>query len=81
MFGWSKEYILKHLTLTQIALYWEYGYRYDWERRGYKFKNPPSDRKDLSFEEIRKLYYTKEEQEAQERAIKERQKNLYGDVE
>jgi hypothetical protein len=75
MYGWTKEYILENLNYKQLNLYYEYGYRYDMERRGFKFKEPLAE--GMSREELRELYYTPEELAKQKEAVAK----MYGDVE
>lgn len=74
IYGWTKEYILEHLTFKQLNLYFKHGYRHDMERRGFKFKD--DQREDMSWEEIRQLYYTPEELEEQRKA----KEQMYGDI-
>jgi hypothetical protein len=64
IYGWKIDYILKRYTLKQIYKLYEYGYRFDMERRGFKFEEIKE-----SWEDIRKLYYTEEEIRLQKEAI------------
>ena len=36
--GWAREEILR-CTIEEIIFFWETGFRYDYERRGWKFDN------------------------------------------
>ncbi len=55
------------LSLEQLINYYEYGIRFDMERRGFTSKDD-IDKKSMS--EVRREVYNKEELQAQEDALK-----------
>ena len=75
MYGWKRNYILWKLTLPQIFNYYKYGLRFDYERRGWKFKD---DVDAPSWKEVRESVYSP----AELKEIEEYKKKHFGkDVE
>jgi len=77
IYGWTKEYILRKVSLKQFSLYYKLGYRFDMERRGFKFNKSLDEDGNETWEDLRKLYYSPEQREKQEEMLK----NKYGGVE
>ena len=65
MYGWKFEYILNKFTFSQIKRLYDYGWKYDFTRRGYKVNYETVDDQQ-SFDELRNEYYTEEEKKLQE---------------
>lgn len=69
MYSLPREYLLNHMMLGEILRHWHYGFQYDMQRRGYRPKKTTS-KEDL--DELRKRYYSPQEQAEIEAFMKSR---------
>jgi hypothetical protein len=67
LYGWGFDYILNKFSFAQIQRLHEYGWKYDFMRRGIKCDYYDAEK--VPFEKLRDELYTPEERKAQEEAI------------